>query len=101
MHFLPKQQLYIDLNVFKEFGFEAHVYHTKEFTEDSTSKQKSMKSVLFLSRLLQDAEMQYWPTELEVAGLVWVVKKTRHIIEVVTKNVIIYTDHVASVRISC
>ncbi len=59
MHFLPKQQLYIDLNVFKEFSFEVHVYHTKEFTEDNTSKQKFMKPVLFLSRLLQDAKTQY------------------------------------------
>ncbi len=38
MHFLSKQQLYIDLNVFKEFSFEVHVYYTKEFAEDSTSK---------------------------------------------------------------
>jgi len=57
MHFLSKQQLYIDLDVFKEFDFEVHVYHTKKFTEDDTSKQKFMKSVLFLSRLLQDVEM--------------------------------------------
>jgi len=59
MHFLSKQQLYIDLNAFKEFSFEVHMYHTKEFAEDSTSKQKFMKSVLFLSRLLQDVKMQY------------------------------------------
>jgi len=57
MHFLSKQQLYIDLNVFKEFNFEVHMYHAKEFAEDSTLKQKFMKSVLFLSRLLQDVKM--------------------------------------------
>ncbi len=57
MHFLSKQQLYIDLNAFKEFDFEVHIYHAKEITEDSTSKQKFMKSILFLSRLLQDAKM--------------------------------------------
>ncbi len=100
MHFLSKQQLYIDLNVFKEFSFEVHVYYTKEFAEDSTSKEKFMKSVLFLSRLLQDVKMQYWLTELEVTELVWIVKKIRHMIEVTAKNVIIYTDHVISVRIS-
>jgi len=38
MHFSSKQQLYIDLNVFKEFSFEAYVYYTKEITEDSTLK---------------------------------------------------------------
>jgi len=100
MHFSSKQQLYIDLDVFKEFNFEVYVYHAKEFTEDSTSKQKFMKSVLFLSRLLQDIKMQYWLTELEVTELIWIVKKIRHIIEVTAKNVIIYTDHAVSVKIS-
>jgi len=38
MHFLSKQQLYIDLNAFKEFDFEVHVYYAKEFTEDNTLK---------------------------------------------------------------
>jgi len=101
MHFLLKQQLYIDLNVFKEFSFEAHIYYTKEFTEDNTSKQKFMKSVLFLSRLLQDVKMWYWLTELKVTELIWIVKKIRYIIEVTVKNVIIYINYVISVRISC
>jgi len=57
MHFSSKQQLYINLNVFKEFDFKAHIYYLKEIAEDSTSKQKFMKSVLFLSRLLQDVEI--------------------------------------------
>ena len=38
MHFLLKQQLYIDLNVFKEFSFEVHMYYAKEFAENSTLK---------------------------------------------------------------
>ncbi len=38
MHFLSKQQLYIDLNVFKEFNFEVHVYYAKKITENNTSK---------------------------------------------------------------
>jgi len=38
MHFLSKQQLYIDLNVFKEFDFKAYVYYTKEITENNTLK---------------------------------------------------------------
>jgi hypothetical protein len=31
--------------------------------------------VLFPSRCLTEAEKKYWPTELEVAGLVWVIRK--------------------------
>jgi len=38
MHFLSKQQLYIDLDAFKEFSFEVYVYYIKEFTEDNTLK---------------------------------------------------------------
>jgi len=38
MHFSSKQQLYIDLNAFKEFDFKAHIYYTKEFAEDNNSK---------------------------------------------------------------
>lgn len=45
--------------------------------------------------------MNYWPTELEVAGIVWVVKKIRYLIESSqVPPVIIYTDHSAAVPIS-
>lgn len=52
-----------------------------------------------MSRLLTDAETRYWPTELEVVGLVWVVKKIRHMIEAAVHTTIIYTDHSAAVSI--
>ena len=35
--------------------------------------------IIFLSRSLTVAESNYWPTELEIAGLVWVLKKIRHL----------------------
>ena len=66
---------------------------------DDTPKQKSMQPILFLSRQLTSAETRYWPTELEVAGLVWVVKKIRHLIEASVKVTIIYTDHSATLGI--
>jgi len=36
IHFLSKHQLYVDLNAFKKFGFEAHVYHTKKAEKNKT-----------------------------------------------------------------
>jgi RNase H-like domain found in reverse transcriptase len=33
------------------------------------------KPTFLLSRTLTDAETRYWPTELEVACLVWTIKK--------------------------
>ncbi len=99
-HFDEKLQLYVDLDASKEFGFGAHVYHSdSEVTATESPKQKSQKPILFLSRLLTDAETRYWPTELEVAGLVWVVKKIRHMIEAAVHTTIIYTDHSAAVSI--
>jgi hypothetical protein len=32
-------------------------------------------------------EKNYWPTELETAGLVWVIKKVRHLIQSSEKTV--------------
>jgi hypothetical protein len=45
----------------KEYGFGACIYHVID---------GKVKPILFLSRLLTTAEKLYWPTELEVAGLV-------------------------------
>ena len=71
IHYDPKRQLYADMNASKEFGFGAHVYHMKEsHSTTMASGQKSIESILFLSKALASAETCYWPTELEVAGLV-------------------------------
>ena len=57
--------------------------------------------ILFLSRQLKDAKQRYWPTELEVAGLVWVIQKTRHLIKSTSVPLyIMYTDHSATVDIA-
>lgn len=119
-HHDPKRQLYVDLDASKEWGLAAHVYHVKEDEplrkpsrkpnagthETDTNavkptaahpKQKSLQPILFLSRQLKPAETRYWPTELEMAGIVWVVKKIRHLIEASTSNTIIYTDHSAAI----
>ena len=43
-----------------------------------------------------EVEIKYWPTELEMAGLVWVIRKMRHLIEIAKKTTVIYTDHAAN-----
>ena len=103
-HFSSKQQLYVDLNASKEWGFSAHIYHIKKDTDiliKTTSESKSMKSILFLSWLLINVKTRYWSTELKVAGLVWVVKKIRHMIEAAELFIIVYTDHSAAIFIIC
>ena len=73
----------------KEFGFGAYVYHLID---------GKIKPILFLSRLLTKAEKSYWLTELEVAGLVWVLKKVRHMAESTTTHIL--TDHSSIVDIA-
>lgn len=94
--------LWIDLDVSKEFGFGAIIFHTaanKTLPEGRWPSTISVQPVLFLSRLLTPAEKNYWPTELEIAGFVWVIKKVRHIIESSKAKVIIQTDHLSIIDI--
>lgn len=59
-----------------------------------------VEPILFLSKLLTPAERNYWPTEMETAGLVWVVRKTRHLIESASRSTIVFTDHSATTSIA-
>lgn len=68
------------------------IFHT---TVDETLPNKrwpsssSIQPILFLFRLLTTAEKNYWPTKLEIAGFVWVIKKVRHLFESPHAKVII------------
>ena len=102
-HYDRIRRLYIDIDSSKSWGFAAMVYHVKgdPDIEKSAIPRTSVQPIMFLSKLLNEAEKGYWPTELEVAGIVWVVKKLRHMIESSSvPPVIIYTDHSAAVPIS-
>ena len=100
IHFDPSRRLYIDLDASKEWGFAAMIYHVIGDPEDSFPRT-DVQPILFLSKMLNQAEQNYWPTELEVAGIVWVIKKVRHMVESTKKPpVVVYTDHSAAVPIS-
>ncbi len=84
--------LWIDIDVSKEFGFGEVVFHTspnEELPEGKWPSRSSLQPILFLSRLLTLAEKNYWPTELEIAGFVWVIRKIRHVVESLRAKVII------------
>ena len=97
VHFDPAKTLWIDLDASKEFGFGAVVFHSKDFDEKDPKwpTRSTMQPILFLSRLLAPAEQNYWPTELEIAGFVWVIKKVRHMVESSQFPVRVQTDHSA------
>ena len=94
----PDKTLWIDLDASKEFGFGAVVFHIstdENLPQGRWPTNSSVKPILFPSWLLTNAERNYWPTELEIAGFVWVVKKVRHLIKSSRTRVIIQTDHFA------
>lgn len=97
-HHDPNKILWIDLNASKEFGFGAVIFHINEeneLTEGTWPLKTSIRSLIFLSRLLSPAESHYWPTELEIVGFVWVLKKVRHLIESARAKVMVQIDHSA------
>ena len=103
-HFDPERRLYIDMDASKAHGFGVLVYHCKKDEEPENLEQPPPRTlvepILFLSKLLINAETRYWPTELEVAGLVWAVRKTRHLIESSKHPTVVYTDHAGTVGIA-
>ena len=91
-HFNSDHQLYIDLNTFKEQEFEMQVYHVKsDFTEISV--QSIIQLIIFLLKLLSDAEFKYWSTELEMMTLVWTIHKIRQMMKTIIRSIIVFIDH--------
>jgi hypothetical protein len=102
VHFNPTKRLYIDLDASKAFGFGAVLYHVKDESASGEGypKRSQIEPIMFLSRMLGTAERNYWPTELEIAGIVWVLRKCRHMIESCQLTTRVYTDHGSALGIS-
>lgn len=86
----------------KQWGFAAIVYHVRGDPPDGVAYPRTaVQPIMFLSKCLNNAEKNYWPTELEVAGIVWVIRKIRHLVESTeVPPVVVFTDHSAAVPIS-
>ena len=79
------------------------IYHVKDFIVDNTKliSRIFVKLILFLSRMLNTAETNYWSTELEVADIIWIIKRVRHLIDFTDVfSIIIYIDHSTAISIS-
>lgn len=79
---------------------DAIIFHLKALPTSDFPSRNHIEPIIFLSRLLTPAERRYWPTELKIAVLVWVLWKTRHLIEAAETPTIVYTDHGASLKIA-
>ncbi len=102
-HFDLKRQLYINLDAFKTWDFAFMIYHIKNFVVDNIKfiSHIFVELILFLSRMLNTAEANYWSTELKVADIVWIIKRVHHLIDFTDiSSIIIYINHSTAISIS-
>ena len=101
-HFNASKILYFDLDASKEMGIGGIAYQLRSDNgiTDACDKpaRDDIEPLCFLSRELNGAETRYWITELETAGLVWMIRKLRHWIETARRTVG-FTDHSAITNI--
>ena len=72
------------------------IYHVKSnnnWNDKNYFSRKSLKSILFLSRLFIETKTRYWSTKLKFVDIVWMFKKIRHLIKFFVIITIIYIDH--------
>ena len=113
VHYDSARILFYDIDWSKERGCGVAVFHLKCLPSTASPEQiaeamkpcfkfkaSDVEPIMFLSRMLTNAEQKYWPTEGELACMVWAIKKTRHLVEAVKYPVIIYTDHQANPSIA-
>ena len=100
-HFDSSQQLYINMNTFKQYEFNIIIYHIKnnstaDFSDKITEfSHQKIQSILFLNKLLTSAKKNYWFTEMKTTDLIWIIWKTRHLIKSVLLKLtaIVFTDY--------
>jgi hypothetical protein len=110
IHFNPASPLIIRLDASKQRGFGTSIMQVPEeiMVENQVSAEDIVdgkydshleRPVCYLSKRLNKHEVNYWPTELEVAALVWSVQKARAMVDDADK-VVVYTDHNATIGIA-
>ena len=108
VHFDSDWQLYINVNVFKQYEFSIIVYYVKDNSKSISIDTKIIKFlhhkiqfILFLSKLLTLVKQNYWSTEIKMTDLIWIIWKTRHLIESASNSIIIFMNHSATTLIVC
>ena len=104
IHVDIKRQLFIDLNINKKFDMKIMLYYVKEvFFKNLSSENFSLKhvieSILFFNRFITLTKFKYWLTKLEIARIVWILRKIRHIVEISSRKIIIYIDYESALEI--
>ena len=104
-HFDLFKQSFVNLNTFNK-DIDVMIYHINKnsnfdvLTINRFSSRKSGKLILFLSQLLNTAELRYWFTKIEMIDLIWIIRKIRHMIKSFKVSFIFYTNHEASLKVA-
>lgn len=109
IHHDTRLPLLIDVDSSVGGGYAAAVHQVPKATMDKENlssedilngrySRKLERPVTYISKMLNKHEVHYWPTELEIAGIVWTIQKLCHLVEgtALTK---IFTDHQAAADI--
>ena len=50
--------------------------------------------------MFNDAEIKYWPIEFEITGLIWVIRRVRHMINATKYTTVVFTDYAFNISIT-
>ena len=97
-YFNANKSFFIDVNVLKKRKFGVMIFHVQNnFEKKSIFLKNEIQSIMFLNKQLFVAKIKSWLTKLEIAKIIWMIKKIRHIIKSCRKSsIIIFTDHFAT-----
>ena len=95
IHFVIYKSLFIDVNASKQRKFDAMIFHVKSDSKKTNMiERKKIQFIMFLNKQLSEIENRYWFTKFEIAEMIWMIKKIRHMIEFCRKSpIIIFIDH--------
>ena len=101
VHFNSNRQFYIDFDVSKRWNFVVMMYHVVcDSSNNINVSRLNVQFILFLNKLFNNVEQNYWSTKLKITNIVWIIKRMKHLIDSIKKfSIIIYTNHSTIVSI--
>ena len=95
----------MDIDVLKK-GMGVMIYYVKlEYIKFMGKDFKKrflrfvVQFIMYLSWMLTEAEIRYWFIEMEVACIMWTLRKIRYLVEFTVIFIIIFIDYLVTVNI--
>lgn len=96
-HMDPRKKLFLQIDGSLQRGFGVMLFQLKadsQWTKGQPIPSTAIQPIMFLSRCLTRAELNYGPSELEVCCLVWACRRLRTTMESNRRQpVVVLTDH--------